>query len=118
GVAHDPGRADVARDLALLDHVIDPEADVVNADIVRAGALRGLVALEVENGEVDHAVGQEHTLGQWAVELSDFLEADGLLVKLGGFPRVLDAKGDVTDAATGRRGHRLAPFHQVATPGV
>src|SRR5260370_34663443 len=38
-VAHDPGRADVARDLALFHHVIDPEADVVDADIVHAGAL-------------------------------------------------------------------------------
>src|SRR5262249_8975923 len=33
-IAHDPGRADVARDLALFHHVIDPEADVMDADIV------------------------------------------------------------------------------------
>src|SRR6266850_4128519 len=111
-IAHDPGRADVARDLALLDHVIDPEADVVDADKVHAGALRSLVALEVEDGEVDHAVSQEHALGQRAVELRDFLQAHSLLVEFGGLPRVLDAEGDVTDAAFGLRGHGLAPFHQ------
>ena len=67
-IAHDPGGARVARDLALLDHVIDPEADVMDADIVLAGALRGLVALEVQDGQVDHPVGQEHALGQRAIE--------------------------------------------------
>jgi hypothetical protein len=30
--AHDPGRAGVARDLALLDHVVEPEADAVDAN--------------------------------------------------------------------------------------
>src|SRR6185437_14354914 len=88
GVAHDPGRAGVARDLALLDHVVDPEADMVDADEIRAGALRGLVALEMEDGEVDHAVGQEHALGKRAVELDDLFQAQGLLVELGGLPRV------------------------------
>ena len=106
-IAHDPGGAGVAHDLALLDHVIDPEADVVDADIVLAGALRGLVALEVQDGEVDHAVGQEHALGQRAVELGDFLQADGLLVEFGGLPRILDAQRDVTDPAFGLRGHGL-----------
>jgi hypothetical protein len=87
---------------------------VVDADIVHAGALRGLVALEVKDGEVDHAVGQEHALGQGAVDLHDFLQAHGLLIKFGGLPRVLDAEGDVTNAAFGLSGHRLAPFHQLA----
>ena len=58
-VAHDPGRAGVARDLALLEHVIDPEADMMEADIVNAGTLRGFVGLEVQDGEIHHAVGQE-----------------------------------------------------------
>src|SRR5688572_6857794 len=108
-IAHDPGRADVARDLALLDHVVDPEADMVDADEVHAGALRGLVALEVEDGEVDHAVGQEHALGQRAVELHDFLQPDRLLVEFGGLPRILYAESDVTNATSGLRSHRLAP---------
>jgi hypothetical protein len=38
-VAHDPVRASAARDLALFHHAIDLEANVVGADIVRAGAL-------------------------------------------------------------------------------
>src|SRR5258708_23646920 len=45
GVAHDPGRADIARDLALFHYVIDPEAAVVDADGVHSGALCGLVIL-------------------------------------------------------------------------
>ena len=82
----------------------------MDADEVLAGALRGLVALEVQDGEVDHAVGQEHALGQRAVELGDFLQAHGLLVEFGGLPGILDAQRDVTDPAFGLRGHGLAPF--------
>ena len=54
---------------------------MVDADKVLAGALCGLVALELEDGEVDHAVGQEHALSQRAVELDDLLEAHRLLVE-------------------------------------
>src|SRR5262249_46522795 len=118
GIAHDPGRAVVAHDLALLDHVIAPEAEMVDADEVLAGALGGLVALELQDGEVDHAVGQEHALGQGAVELDDLLEAHGVLVELRGLPRILDAQRNVTDAAFGLRGHGRAPSTSHRTGSV
>src|SRR5262249_55558970 len=92
------------------------EADVVDADIVRARALRGLVALEVQDGEVDHAVGQEHALSQRGVEFRDFLQAHGLLVELCSFPRILDAEGDVTDAASGLSGHRFCSLSPGSDP--
>src|SRR5262249_40421339 len=108
-IAHDPGRAGIACDLPLLHDVVDPETDVMDADEVFAGALRGLIALEVQDGEVHDAIREEDAFGQWAVELRDFLQANGLLVEFGGFPGVLDAERDVTDAAFGLRGHRLLP---------
>jgi len=50
-IAHDPFGASAAHDLALFHHVIDPEADVMDADIILAGALRRLVRLEVQDRE-------------------------------------------------------------------
>jgi hypothetical protein len=47
-VAHDPGGASVAHDLALFDNVVDPEANVVDADEILAGTLRCRVGLELQ----------------------------------------------------------------------
>ena len=108
-IAHDPGGAGISRDLALLHHVIDPEADVMDADKILAGALGGLVALEVQDRQIDDPVGQEHPLGERAVEFRHFLQTHRLLVEFSGFPRVFDAQRDVTNAAFGLRGHGQLP---------
>src|SRR5262249_39436819 len=106
-IAHDPCGTRVARYLALFHHVIHPEADMVDADIVLPGPLRRFVALEVQDREIDDTVAQEHALGQRAVKFGDLLEADSLLVEFGGLPGILDAQRDMTDPALGLRGHGL-----------
>ena len=63
---------------------------MVDANEILAGALRRLVALEMQDRQVDHAVSQEHALGQRAVEFGDFLQAHRLLVEFRRLPRILD----------------------------
>ena len=49
---------------------------MVEADEIDAGALGRLVRLEVQDRQVDHAVGQEHALGQRPVQFRHFLKAN------------------------------------------
>src|ERR1700733_1455367 len=46
-IAHDPGRTDGSRCLAAGDCIVDPQAEMMQADIVLAGALRRPIVLEL-----------------------------------------------------------------------
>ena len=58
-VAHDPCGASVAHDLALFDNVVDPEANVVDANEILARTLRRRVGLELQKGKIHDAICQE-----------------------------------------------------------
>src|SRR5262249_15265605 len=96
-VAHDPGGASVAHNLALFDDVVDPEAKMVDANEVLARTLRRRIGLELQEGKIHDAIGQEHTFGERAVELRYLLEPECLLIELRGLPRVLNAECDMAD---------------------
>ena len=98
-VAHDPCGATVAHDFTLFDNIVDPEANVVDADVILARTLRRLVGLELQEGQIDDAIGQEYAFGERAVELRYLLEPERLLVELRGLPRILNAQCDMADTA-------------------
>src|SRR4029450_3442484 len=89
----------VAHDLALFDNVVDPEANVVDANEIVARTLRRRVSLEFQEGKVHDAIGQEHAFGERTVKLRALLEAERLLIDLRGLPRVLNAQCDMADTA-------------------
>src|SRR5262249_53147813 len=99
GVAHDPCGAGVARDFALFDDIVDPETDVVDANEILAHSLRRLIGLELQEGQIDDAIGQEYAFGERAVELRYLLEPERLLIELRSLPRILNAQCDMADTA-------------------
>src|SRR5438132_6658285 len=84
--------------------VLDLEPDVVDAAPPRAPLDAGhRVVLEVQDREVEVAVGQVVATGALAVHLSDFLHAEHVDVELRGRVDVLARNGDVLDLRHGLR---------------
>src|SRR5262249_3349117 len=98
-ITHDPFGASIAYDVALFDNVVDPEANVVDANEILARTLRRRVGLELQEGKIHDAISQEHAFGERAVELGYLFEPERLLIELRGFPRILNAQCDMTDTA-------------------
>src|SRR5262245_43351879 len=72
---------------------------MVDANEILARTLRCRVGLELQEGKIDDAIGQEHAFGKRAVELRYLLEPERLLIELRGLPRVLNAQCDMADTA-------------------
>src|SRR5215468_2999807 len=98
-VAHNPCAANVTHDFALFDNVVDPEANVMDANEIFARTLRCHVGLELQEGKIHDAIGQEYAFGELAVELRYLLEPERPLIELRGLPRVLNAQCDMADTA-------------------
>src|SRR5687767_10689409 len=90
------------------------------AEVGAAGALRGV---EPQDGDVEHAVGEHHAVAELALflaDVADFLEAEDLLVELGGLFRVFGRERDVAYAGflhwdlTSRRWRTKAPIFSSA----
>src|SRR6266850_5705474 len=74
------------------------KADVVDAGEVLAALAAGRrIVLEIEDGEIDIAVGEEDAARPRIVNLADFLHAERLDVELRGLLDVLGRQRDVLD---------------------
>src|SRR5262249_19311168 len=72
---------------------------MVDTNEILARTLRRRVGLELQEGKIHDAIGQEHAFGERAVELRYLLEPQRLLIELRGLPRVLNAQCDMADTA-------------------
>src|SRR5581483_10889139 len=82
--------------LAERLQVVDDEAHVVDADeILAALVARGVVGMELEEREVDDAVGEGQAVTIGRLDEAHLLEAEGALVELRGALQVGDGDRDV-----------------------
>ena len=112
---------------ALLDelvgrvHIVDPDAEMVEADEILAPALRGLIGFEIEQRQPEDAVGQEHAFGQARIGFADDLEAEEALVELGRRPGIAHRHGEMADlrpCASGRGRYAALPSPPRLAPGA
>src|SRR5262249_39681203 len=91
---------------------LDLKADVVDSGEALAAFDAGrCIVLEIEDGEVDVAVGKEDAARPGIVYLADFLHAEGLDVELRGFLDVLGGQRNVLDLR-----HRYPPHARSGRP--
>src|SRR6185295_12109985 len=89
--------------LAVLLQIVDDEAHVVDAVEVLAALVAGrVVGVELEEREVDHAVGEREAVAIRRLDIVHFLEAEGLLVELGGGLELRHRDGDVAQLGSHR----------------
>ena len=94
-LAHDPFAAGFFDALLRRLDIIDPDAEVMQADEVLAHALRRPIALEGEERHVHQAIGQKDALGETRIGFSDHLEAENVLVELGRHPGIRHRHGNM-----------------------
>src|SRR5450830_529736 len=82
--------------LARIDDVVDPDADVMQADELAATIAGGFVGLVVQQRQRHGAVAQIDAARQRRIGLAYLLEAESLLIKLGRFPGIGNGDSDVT----------------------
>ena len=113
-LAHQPLAAGLHDLLPCRCGIIHPDPEMVQADMVAPGTLGRLIRFEMQQREVDHAIGQEDAFGKARIGLADHLHPEHVFVEFGGLPRVRHPHGDMAQLS-----HRFLPdFALLRTPGM
>jgi hypothetical protein len=74
---------------------------MMEPDMIAPGALRGFVRFEMQQRQVDHAVGQKDALGEAGIGLAHHFHPEGVFIELGGPPGVGHRHREVTQLSHG-----------------